>query len=580
MSGFEIAGVILGAIPLLISALEHYKANKGILASFVKWDGQLDTLVERLEDQRLSFYFDILELLQGAGVEDVVSSDYVPEEMCVSILFNMRNEAEIKEYFGAMHDRFLKILGRYERCLKIIVSKLTHIYRPPNVAKDDLAAIIAANKPGKGLFAFKQRVKFTIEKGSLKELIEELREDGLSLKIIIKGMKTQREYTAKQPPHDAEKLATIFERVQTNATPLFAMMCRVCICKCPTKHKVLIRLDNRMHPQKGRSSLRRKTNEQTIFSLVFEFEEYLQEALVRASEGEETWVEDAEVGKQDATMKLPTVTFTPVMANPTRDDNGSDLKKATKVTDICHQASKARSSGHILRLQLTRNDLHLLEGPSQSRRDVSTSMSLEELLQDGVQDRNARMNPKQKTLLALDIAASVLQLRQTRWFVSPFASKNIKFPLKKAGTSKTAVPEPFVGQVMEEIPSKGSGVDGGGPDPKTALLELAILLLETWHDKPLELWMTRLGMTSAESEEARRRAAVLWEEETESHLPPHHLTAIDYCLGICGGRKRFWHDDDFLRQYCENVIKPLYESSQAWTDSAWYQAMITYRSGL
>ncbi|KAI0834505.1 hypothetical protein F5Y06DRAFT_300610 [Hypoxylon sp. FL0890] len=578
MSGFETAGVILGVIPLVISALEHYKANKGVLASFVKWDGQLDTLIERLEDQRLSFYFDILELLQGAGVDDVMGSDYVPEEICVSILRNMKNEIEIKEYFGAMHDRFLKILGRYENCLKIILSKLTHICRPPSVAKDDLAAILAANQPGKGSFAFKQRVKFTIEKGSLKELIKELREDGLSLKTIIRGMKTQREHTARQPSHDAERLAAIFGQVQTKATPLFATMCKVCTCECSTRHKVLMRLDNRMHLQKERSRLRRRMKDQTTFNLVFEFEDYLQEALVKAFEVEEAWVEDGKVLNRDAATEFPAVTFTPVTANPAREKNESDTRRSTKVTDICRHASKARLSGHVLQLQLTQNDLHLLEGSSQSRRDFSASMSLEELLQDGVQDRNARMNPKQKTLLALDIAASILQLRQTSWFDLPFASKIIKFPLQKTGNSKTAVLEPFVGQVMGGDPSTWSSVNGG-PDPKAALLELAILLLETWHDEPLELWIAKLGMTSAGSEEARRRAAVLWEEETESYLPPHHLTAIDYCLGICGGRRRFWHDGEFLRQYCENVIKPLHESSQAWTDSAWYQSIITYRSG-
>ncbi|OTA62058.1 hypothetical protein K449DRAFT_351199 [Hypoxylon sp. EC38] len=565
MSGFEIAGVILGAIPIVISALEHYKAGKGVLASFIKWEGQLDTLIERLEDQRLSFYFNILELLQGAGVEDVINSDYVPEETCVSILQNMRNEAKIKEYFGAMYDRFLKILGRYEKCLKIIVSK------------DDLATILAANQPRKGSFAFKERVRFTIEKGLLKELIEELREERLSLKIIIKGMRTQREYTARQASHDAERLANIFGQVQTNATPLFAAVCKVCTCNCPTKHKVLMRLDNRMRLQKERSMFKCKIKGQMTFNLVFEFEDYMQEALVKASEVEEAGFEDTKVLNRGAVTKVPTVTFSTMVADPEWEINKADFK-STKVTDICRHACKARSSGHVLRLQLTRNDLHLLEGPSQSRRDFSASMSLEELLQDGVKDRNARMNPKQKTLLALDIAASILQLRQTCWFNIPLASKSIKFPLQKDGSLKTAVLEPFVGRVMVEDPSTWSGVNGG-PDPKVALLELAILLLETWHDEPLELWMARIGMTSTESEETRRRAAVLWEEETESHLPTHHLAAIDYCLGICGGRKRLWHDDEFLKQYCENVIKPLHESSQAWADSAWYQAMITYKSG-
>lgn len=135
MSGFEVAGLVLGAIPLAISALEHYKAGRGVVATFMKFHGQLDTLIYRLKLQRTFYYLHILDLLRSAGVKEVVNQSDVSEEECIKILQNAKIGDEIREYLGPgqLHDTFLEILTRYETCLKMIVSKLGHIKRPPKV---------------------------------------------------------------------------------------------------------------------------------------------------------------------------------------------------------------------------------------------------------------------------------------------------------------------------------------------------------------------------------------------------------------------------------------------------------------
>ena len=135
MSGFEVAGVVLGVIPLAISALEHYKAGKGTVATFMKFHGQLDTLIYRLKLQRTFFYLNVLELLRSAGVEEVVSKSDITEEECITVLQSAKNADEMNEYLGSgqLFVTFHDILARYETCLKAIVSKLGHIKRPPQV---------------------------------------------------------------------------------------------------------------------------------------------------------------------------------------------------------------------------------------------------------------------------------------------------------------------------------------------------------------------------------------------------------------------------------------------------------------
>lgn len=149
--------------------------------------------------------------------------------------------------------------------------------------------MLAANTPSDGKFSFRERLSFTIERGSLKSLLEELREDRLSLKTIIKGLKTQQEYHAKEPGRDAQKLAANFSRVQRTASTLFSAMCNCCSCRCVTGHGLLLRLDNRVPTVHGeRAKVGKREDEPTTFSLFIGLEKYHQEVSVNAYEMDPT----------------------------------------------------------------------------------------------------------------------------------------------------------------------------------------------------------------------------------------------------------------------------------------------------
>lgn len=134
MPALEICGVVLGVIPIVISALERYKAGKGAAAAFVKWRGHLDTLIFRLKLQRTFFYLQILELLREARVAQVEGQIDLTEEQCVAVLCDKQTGEEVREYLGFLHDTFVEILSRYELCLKTIVAKIGHIRRLPDVS--------------------------------------------------------------------------------------------------------------------------------------------------------------------------------------------------------------------------------------------------------------------------------------------------------------------------------------------------------------------------------------------------------------------------------------------------------------
>lgn len=134
MSGIEICGVVLGVIPIVISALERYKAGKGAAAVFVKWRGHLDTLIFRLKLQNTFFYLQIRELLREAQVAQLEGQIDLTEEQCLAVFSDKQACEEVQEYLGPLHDTFMEVVSRYELCFKTIVAKIGHIRRFPNVS--------------------------------------------------------------------------------------------------------------------------------------------------------------------------------------------------------------------------------------------------------------------------------------------------------------------------------------------------------------------------------------------------------------------------------------------------------------
>ncbi len=72
MSGFEIAGVVLSALPLVISALEHYESGLDAVTVFFKWQDSLEKAIRELWIQHTPFEMTLRNLLAGLTSEKVL----------------------------------------------------------------------------------------------------------------------------------------------------------------------------------------------------------------------------------------------------------------------------------------------------------------------------------------------------------------------------------------------------------------------------------------------------------------------------------------------------------------------------
>ncbi|KAH6687802.1 hypothetical protein F5X68DRAFT_275526 [Plectosphaerella plurivora] len=454
MSGFEIAGVVLGAIPIVVEALSAYRAGKGVLASLRKSHGLVEDLIHRLEDQHWNFYLDILELLRNAEVPKILAEeDDPPPEKCIEILQAAQTGDEVKQYLGPLYDHFLEILKFHEKYLKEIASKLAHITRPPNA--------IRASKSPSATLVFKGKARFTIDRESLGTLVKDLGTERSSLERLIRRVKTKRDWEAREPASSSTALSMAFARVRESAISLYRAACQCWICDEHPLHTLMMRLEHRI-PESKR-----------------------------------------------------------------------------------HRATTSAPVAFRLCLSMDSNEMQRIEVVSRC-----------------AEDADARMNPVEQTLLALNVVSSMLQLRPTLWCSVPWNSSTIKFPvLGPTRGANTALRTPYVEQAID--PAVLGQQDSTFGDltteaARSTMLELAILLLEILHNRSIAAWAAGNDEGDTKTTLERMTVASHWLDMSTSKLLPPHFRAVEGCLLLCAQSRLLW-DERFQRLYCENIIKPLQE---------------------
>lgn len=70
MSGIEVAGLILGALPVVVWGLKQYKTTHDIWRRSRSKALMVDRLIEALEEQKVLIEIDLKLLLKAADIED------------------------------------------------------------------------------------------------------------------------------------------------------------------------------------------------------------------------------------------------------------------------------------------------------------------------------------------------------------------------------------------------------------------------------------------------------------------------------------------------------------------------------
>ena len=133
MSGIEVAGLILGAVPLIISALEHYKKTRETWRNFRQKSLYIDQLTEALEEQKVLIETDLRLILRAAGFEEADKSS-MRAHAYLDLLQRPDVIFEIALYLGDIYEPYRKALYRCQSRLVEISKNLEGLVIGPRVS--------------------------------------------------------------------------------------------------------------------------------------------------------------------------------------------------------------------------------------------------------------------------------------------------------------------------------------------------------------------------------------------------------------------------------------------------------------
>lgn len=174
---------------------------------------------------------------------------------------------------------------------------------------------------------------------------------------------------------------------------------------------------------------------------------------------------------------------------------------------------------------------------------------------------------KPRMQLSLRLASSLLQLLSTPWLTKAWCKHTVFFLLPENLSGPTSHAKQ-IAQVDLNRPLVVCSFSGECPivpptEPKAALLELGILLLEIWHGMTLESYFG-LDESSSQSQSMkyydRLVKALEWQDDATNPMLGLYGQAVSQCLtgnNLSAGKLVDWEDSKLWSSICSDIIEPL-----------------------
>ena len=403
----------------------------------------------------------------------------------------------------------------------------------------------------------------------IKAAIQEIDDGTATLERFSRLTLSNRQTIQSDSSRKALKLAKAFRHVRTFASTLYLAITDGFREECHDSHETRLYLEDRVDIAADILQRVGKANSTTplmIFDLVFTADTRPKERVCY-----ETVVQVFNEDDSDDNVNLS-------LDNPTRRDSRADTlvglsfvsqrssspsKPAiASVASICAAIKEAGGSQRRISFALVGNQPigTISDGAPlahQLQEEPNDAISLKEILQA----EGTPLPWKFRMLLALRLASSLLQLLQTHWLDRAWSKDVVFFLVRPGAQTQDFLNRPFVRCTFDGMRTASRSIE-----PKVALLELGILLLEIWHKTTLE---ARFGLEKAPTAYYDRMArAVEWLDDVDEPLPDLYDKAVAHCLRVnISGDTRFldWEDTKLWSVICGDIIAPLAKICKQWS---------------
>ena len=166
----------------------------------------------------------------------------------------------------------------------------------------------------------------------------------------------------------------------------------------------------------------------------------------------------------------------------------------------------------------------------------------------------------QRAVLALTLTSGILQMHDTKWIQTALTKSHVIFFGVPTDYMRPDVSKPMIFQQFP-LPESSSVIADSATKRKKVLVELAVLLLELWHQKPLQQWASEKSVDcKTEWQERALDITRQWYNTSSHRILPLYRKAVASCLEICD-EPSISDDDIFQKWMCAKVIEPLIKNS-------------------
>ncbi|RDW59872.1 hypothetical protein BP6252_12959 [Coleophoma cylindrospora] len=575
MSGIEIVGLLLGAIPLVISALEHYEDALDPAIAFIKWGRELSVATQSLwypveprpvfartltRSSRGRFqntsYTQSIQLLLRPITSDQELVDMMNDSD--NVLWKSDDMAvALRDRLGDAYVAYMETIAEIQKITQSLAEKL-NIDGAQQISQQGLEVILRSNptsrKDGILGFQFSKRVKFTMKRQKVKRLLEELEMCNRRLDTYAnKAEKLESPYKAAKQ----SKFALPLYMVEENTARLYDVLSRTW-CSNHSSHHAGLLLEQRLVKKRNRKTGRERDPAEKCDINCFRISLLQSPSTRRWLEVEFRLTEESSQEPHvSSVVQIMVPVEPPVTSSPALYQEPAQLQVVTNLCSVLKQPIHPW-----LGFCLESNGLLRGAYPAQPQglAHIEDAVSLEELLFKG----HASLSKEDAYSLSITLSSSLIQLGHTPWLRQSWGKSDIIFLRGKDGTALSVdVKHPYI--TREHKPNSIKPVrqnESPGSDC-SKLLALAVLLIEINSGEPIENLRTPedLGPDRQINELSNLQAGRRWilEQKSKGNLTAAFYSAILHCLKGFVDPTASLRNPEFRRSVEEQVLAPLEE---------------------
>ncbi|KAF2262757.1 hypothetical protein CC78DRAFT_519767 [Lojkania enalia] len=539
MSGIEIAGLVLGAFPILIHALESYRESAEVLVDWWRIQRAYKKCKQDLHYHRILFEGNIERFLLPLIVDDDELKTLMADP-AGDAWEDKELETRLTERLPKSYGLFLDIMSDINELMEALKKELGVNNSKFQASVNPSGTLIKSNASRKDILSISnvefqaKRIKFSLKKSSRERLFSQLQQANDRMRNLLESndhvtAARRRRETVKTPSIVSRKMSEFW----LHAKRLHEALSKAWLCGCAT-HVANLQLQHR-------------TSEKVEFDVLF----HLGSSSDRGG-WRETKIKmipgDSLIGSSGFNINVPKSIQNVDQAPRQVHWGGADDPRqqtspqghVNQIKDLCSTLSTAGSDCFGF-LDEDEHRFVLYPGSRIPSMDRFSTTTLDYLLQDAYS-----LTRRSRYHLALTLASSYLQLGATPWFNAPLGKDSIIFLQESSDPESILLDQPYIRREISKVSVQLAS---------NTISSLGIRLLELCFGTPLENSKFRKQLPPGDEISAPILdyvAAIQWSRRVSEEAGPEFADAIEWCL-----HTNELSDGSWRKELWAHVIVPL-----------------------